>query len=150
MRLNLMVNGVPLAFEVAPDEKLADTLRVNHHHEVKKGCEAGTCGACTVLVDGSPRLACLLFSASLEGAQVVTAAGVPEDLPRALVEAGAVQCGFCTPGTVVSAQALLERAANPAEEEIRRALDGNLCRCTGYVAIVAGVKLAAARRQHGA
>jgi len=147
MNVTLTVNGVLRSWDVAPDERLLDTLRAHHVYSVKRGCESGSCGACTVLVDGVPRASCLLFTAAVAGARVTTVEGVAEDLGAALVEVGGVQCGFCTPGVILSAEALLRREPDPDEDAIRRALDGNLCRCTGYTKIVEGVQLAASRRR---
>jgi aerobic-type carbon monoxide dehydrogenase small subunit (CoxS/CutS family) len=147
MKIELNINGRARDLEIAADERLLDTLRRVNVHEVKRGCEEGTCGACTVLVDGTPMLACLLFTASVAGRALTTVTGLPDDIAQALVEVGGVQCGFCTPGIVLSAHALLQANPAPSEAEIRRALDGNLCRCTGYVKIVEGIQLAAARRQ---
>jgi aerobic-type carbon monoxide dehydrogenase small subunit (CoxS/CutS family) len=147
MNVTLIVNGVPRTWDAAPDERLLDTLRAHRVWGVKRGCETGSCGACTVLVDGVPKASCLLFTAAVAGARVTTVEGVPDDLARALVEVGAVQCGFCTPGVILSAHALLDREPAPDEDAIRRALDGNLCRCTGYTKIVEGIQLAAARRR---
>jgi aerobic-type carbon monoxide dehydrogenase small subunit (CoxS/CutS family) len=147
MNVTLMVDGVSRTWDVAPDEHLLDTLRAHRVWGVKRGCEAGACGACTVLVDGVPKASCLLFTASVAGAHITTVEGVPRDVGAALVDAGGVQCGFCTPGVTLSAHALLEHDPEPSEDAIRRALDGNLCRCTGYTKIVEGVQLAASRRR---
>jgi len=149
MKVSFTLDGAARTVEVAPGERLLDTLRGLRAFSVKRGCEAGSCGACTVLVEGEARLSCLLFSAAMEGAHIQSVAGVPDDLGRALVEVGGVQCGFCTPGMVLSAHALLEKQPDPDEAAIRRALDGNLCRCTGYNKIVEGVRLAATRRRAG-
>jgi carbon-monoxide dehydrogenase small subunit len=118
----------------------------------KNGCSAGECGACTVLLDGEPVNSCMVLAAECDGAEVVTVEGLAHEqqlapVQEALIEAGGVQCGFCTPGILISAHALLERNPNPNEAEIREALVGNLCRCTGYVRIIEGVKQAAERRQ---
>jgi len=147
MNVTLIVDGVSRTWDVAPDERLLDTLRAHRVWGVKRGCEAGACGACTVLVDGLPRASCLLFTAAVAGSAITTVEGAPRDVGAALVEVGGVQCGFCTPGVVLSAEALLRRDAAPDEDAIRRALDGNLCRCTGYTKIVEGVQLAAQRRR---
>jgi carbon-monoxide dehydrogenase small subunit len=114
----------------------------------KNGCAAGECGACTVMMNGEPVNSCLVLAVECDGAQITTVEGLARDgqldpVQTALVEAGGVQCGFCTPGVLISARALLDRNPNPAEPEIREALVGNLCRCTGYVRIVRGVKQAA-------
>jgi carbon-monoxide dehydrogenase small subunit len=118
----------------------------------KNGCEAGECGACTVLVDGEPVNSCMMLAVEADGREVTTVEGLArlygdEDqlspLQEAFVEHNAVQCGFCTPGTLISAHALLERNPDPTEEEIREALVGNLCRCTGYLRIIEAVQAAA-------
>jgi len=116
----------------------------------KNGCEAGECGACTVLMNGKPVNSCMVLAVEADGAEVVTVEGLAQDdqldiVQQALVEEGAVQCGFCTPGVLISARALLDRNPNPAEEEIRDALVGNLCRCTGYNRIVRAIEKAAYR-----
>ena len=107
----------------------------------KDGCGAGECGACTVLMDGEPVNACMVLAVETDGASVVTVEGLASDggldrLQRAFIEEGGVQCGFCTPGMLISARALLNRNPDPTEQEIREALVGNLCRCTGYTRIV--------------
>ena len=149
MKVSMTVNGSARSFEVATDELLLDTLRRYRVWGLKRGCETGSCGACTVLVDGKPATSCLVFSAACEGSTVLTVEGVGDDIAKALVEVGGVQCGFCTPGIVLSSEALLARDPDPSEETVRQALDGNLCRCTGYVKIIEGVRLAASRRLTG-
>ncbi len=114
----------------------------------KNGCEAGECGACTVLMNGEPVNSCMVLAVEADGAEIVTVEGLARDgklnaLQQAFVAEGAVQCGFCTPGVLLTAGALLERVANPSEDEIREALVGNLCRCTGYTRIVQAVQKAA-------
>ena len=118
----------------------------------KNGCEAGECGACTVLLDGKPVNSCMTLAVEADGAEVVTVEGLARDdqldvVQQALVEEGSVQCGFCTPGMLISARALLDRNADPTDEEIRRALVGNLCRCTGYTRIIRAVQKAAHKAQ---
>ncbi len=149
MKVSMTVNGSLQSFEVATDELLLDTLRRYGVWGLKRGCETGSCGACTVLVDGATATSCLVFTAACEGSVVTTVEGVGDDIAKALVEVGGVQCGFCTPGIILSAEALFARDPDPSEETIRQALDGNLCRCTGYVKIIEGVRLAASRRLSG-
>jgi carbon-monoxide dehydrogenase small subunit len=113
----------------------------------KNGCEAGECGACTVLMNGEPVNSCMVLAVEADGAEVVTVEGLAEDdqltpLQQAFVDHNAVQCGFCTPGMLISAHALLQRNPRPTEEEIREALVGNLCRCTGYLRIIQAVQTA--------
>jgi len=121
--------------------------------DVKEGCGTGECGACSILVDGVQKLSCLMLAAQLHGRKIVTAAGLgtpeaPHPIQRAFAEHGAVQCGFCTPGMVVAAASLLAANPAPGREDIRRALSGNLCRCTGYVKIVDAVDAAAKEIRH--
>ena len=114
----------------------------------KNGCSAGECGACTVLMDGEPVNSCMLLAVEADGAEIVTVEGLARDgqldpLQTAFIEQGAVQCGFCTPGVLMTARALLDRNPHPSEEQVREALVGNLCRCTGYTRIVSAVLQAA-------
>jgi carbon-monoxide dehydrogenase small subunit len=114
----------------------------------KNGCSAGECGACTVLLNGEPVNSCLVLAVEADGAEVTTVEGLGDDgqldvIQQAFVDEGAVQCGFCTPGVLISARALLDRNPNPSETEIREALVGNLCRCTGYARIIVAVQQAA-------
>jgi aerobic carbon-monoxide dehydrogenase small subunit len=153
MRLELTVNGELREADVWPGESLLFTLRERLGLPgSKNACEQGECGSCSVLLDGTLVCSCLVLAAQAEGHQVVTveglAVGEAEELhpvQRAFVEAGAVQCGFCTPGLVVAAADLLARNADPSDDEIREALSGNLCRCTGYQKIVQAVRTAAER-----
>jgi len=114
----------------------------------KNGCSSGECGACTVLMNGEPVNSCMVLAAECDGAEVITVEGLAGDrqldpVQDAIIQAGGVQCGFCTPGILIASRALLNRNPNPSDEEIKEALVGNLCRCTGYVRIIAAVKLAA-------
>ena len=114
----------------------------------KNGCSAGECGACTVLLNGEPVNSCMVLAVECDGAKIVTVEGLAHDrqldpVQEAIIEAGGVQCGFCTPGILISSRALLNRNPNPSDEEIREGLVGNLCRCTGYMRIVEAVKKAA-------
>jgi len=119
----------------------------------KNGCAAGECGACTVLLNGEPVNSCMVLAVECDGAELVSVEGLADDgrldpVQQALIDVGGVQCGFCTPGVLISARALLDRNPHPTEQEIREALVGNLCRCTGYVRIVAGIKQAAREAAH--
>ncbi|MBI5209063.1 MAG: (2Fe-2S)-binding protein [Elusimicrobia bacterium] len=149
-RLDIVVNinGADKALRVAPGEYLLDALRREGYKGVKRGCDNGDCGTCTILLDGKPALSCMMFAAQAHRRRVVTIEGLgtpdrPHPIQRAFVETGAVQCGFCIPGMVLAAKALLDENPEPDETAIRRALDGNLCRCTGYVKQVEAVMLAA-------
>jgi aerobic-type carbon monoxide dehydrogenase small subunit (CoxS/CutS family) len=151
MELHLTVNGKSAEWTIAPAELLLDVLRRQGYFGVKRGCEKGECGACTVLVNGKPINSCLMFAAQAEGCQILTIEGVARDgrldpLQEAFLDHGAVQCGFCTGGMVLSAKALLDRHPHPTEDEVREALAGHLCRCTGYKKPVEAV-LAAARKK---
>jgi aerobic carbon-monoxide dehydrogenase small subunit len=149
MRLNSVVNGAAVSLEIAADARLIDVLRKDLGLTgTKEGCAQGECGACTVVIDGEAVNACLVFAAQVEGKAVLTveglaSAGALSALQMSFIEAGAVQCGFCTPGILMSATALLARNPKPSHEQIRQALAGNLCRCTGYAAIIEAVAAAA-------
>lgn len=155
MKLSFFVNGKPVTLETAPDRRLIDILREDLNLTgTKEGCAEGECGACTVILDGEAVHACLTLAVQLEGRQVLTIEGLSENgeldvLQRCFVEELAVQCGFCTPGMIMSARALLMHNPDPTEDEIRLALSGNICRCSGYVQIVAAVKRAAAELREG-
>jgi carbon-monoxide dehydrogenase small subunit len=148
--VTVVVNGVTrTADDVWPGESLLFTLRERLGLPgTKNACEEGECGSCTVLLDGSPVCACLVAAPQAEGRTVVTVEGLAtgdslHPVQRAFIEAGAVQCGFCTPGLVVAVVDLLAHTPRPSDGEIREALAGNLCRCTGYEKIIEAVKLAA-------
>ena len=147
--IEITVNGSAERLEVPPNMTLLQLLRDRLALTgTKNGCEAGECGACTVLVNGEPVNSCLMLAAEADGYQVLTVeglaeAGEPSPLQQAFVELNAVQCGFCTPGMLLSAHALLQRNRMPTEQEVKEALVGNLCRCTGYGRIVKAVRTAA-------
>jgi aerobic-type carbon monoxide dehydrogenase small subunit (CoxS/CutS family) len=146
------LNGDLTSIQILPEETLLQVLREKLNIKgVKKGCGEGECGSCTVLLDGHPVVSCLLPAAKVANRNVLTIEGVSEGgklhpIQEAFLEAGAVQCGFCTPGMILSAKALLDRCPSPSEEEIRTALSGNICRCTGYVQIQQAVKIAAQKK----
>jgi carbon-monoxide dehydrogenase small subunit len=150
VKLSLTVNGESHEAEIWPGESLLYALRERLGLPgSKNACEQGECGSCSVLLDGTLVCACLVLAAQADAHEVVTVEGVAEGdglhrVQEAFAETGAVQCGFCTPGLIVAAVDLLRRTSEPSEDEIREALSGNLCRCTGYVKIFDAVRLAAA------
>ena len=149
--VNFELNGVDVYADVPATMTLADMLRNELDvKSVKKGCEQGECGACTVLLDGAPVTSCLLLAPMVEGRHICTLEGLVDnplmkELREAFMENGAVQCGFCTPGMLLSAYALLRDNRHPSEAEVKTAIEGNICRCTGYVAIIEAVLDAAER-----
>jgi len=154
--INLSVNGVAVARSVAPRDTLADflrqTLELTGTHT---GCEMGVCGACLVLVDGRVVHSCLMFAVQADGATVETIEGLSErgtiaDIQDAFHQRNALQCGFCTPGVLMTAHSVLSQGDIPSREDIRDALSGNYCRCTGYEAIVDAIETVARRRAAGA
>ena len=154
--LKLSINGRSREDAVADHTLLLEYLREQLGLTgTKRGCDGGECGACTVLVDGVPQLSCITLACRCEGKQIQTIEALVQDgrlsaLQAAFNEKLGTQCGFCTPGMVMAAQALLLRQPNPSEDEIRDALSGNLCRCTGYVKIIESVQAAASSLAHGA
>ena len=145
MKIQLEINNKIKTFDIQPNEKLIDTLRNNNYKSVKFGCGEGTCGTCTVLIDGKPKLSCITFTAQMTGKKITTLEGIGtieklHKLQKSFLNEGAVQCGYCTPGMILSAKALLDKNPNPTEEEIKKALDGNKCRCTGYGSIIKAIK----------
>jgi carbon-monoxide dehydrogenase small subunit len=149
MKIRFTLNGQDREIDVSPDRRVIDLLREDLGLPgTKEACGSGECGACTVLVDGQAKLSCLMLAVQLEGRQIMTIEGLaPEKglhpVRKAFVESGAVQCGFCTPGMVMTAASFLRQTPAPTREEIRRAISGNLCRCTGYQKIVDAIERAA-------
>ena len=148
--IEFILNGQPVRAQARGGQTLLELLREELGLTgVKEGCGAGECGACTVIVDGKALTSCIFPALEVEGAAVTTIEGLAahdgslHPLQEAFVQHGAVQCGFCTPGQILSAKALLDFNPHPSEEEIRTALEGNLCRCTGYQQIIEAVKAAA-------
>ena len=148
--IKLTVNGEPYEALVQPNSTLLDILRNQLNLTgTKRGCDAGDCGACTVIMDGRPVNACLVLALKAQDRQITTIEGLSDGpaklhpIQQAFVEHGAIQCGFCTPGMIVSAKTLLDRNPNPSKEEIKSGIAGNLCRCTGYVNIIEAIKVAA-------
>ncbi len=155
VEIDLIVNGQSRQISTAPHRTLLDILRDDLGlMGTKDGCSEGECGACTVLLDGEPVNACLVLAGQSDGRELLTIEGLAKEgrlhpLQRHFVESAAVQCGFCTPGLIMSSVALLKRNCSPTESEIRTALGGNLCRCTGYSKIVEAVQLAAEEMNRG-
>ncbi len=154
--IELTINGKCYQIEVEPEERLLDVLRDRLGLiGAKEGCSTGDCGACTVLMNGQAVTSCMILAVAVDGADITTIEGLEKDgeihpLQKAFIEEGAVQCGYCTPGMILSALALLKENPEPSDDEIRRALAGNLCRCTGYTRIIAAVKAGAERmKNHG-
>jgi len=148
------VNGTTLQVLAGPHQTLLEVLRNSGHVEVKCGCEKGDCGACAVLLDGEAVDACLTLAWNADGAEVQTVKGVgtdakPHPLQKAFIEEGSVQCGYCIPGMIVAAKALLDHNLNPTDDDIKVALSGNLCRCTGYTRIFSAVHEAARQLREG-
>lgn len=147
-KVRFQVNGESHEIEVKPSETLLETLRDTLELTgAKDGCGLGACGSCTVLLDGLPTRSCIVLTAELEGAEVTTIEGLSDGktlhpLQKSFMEKGAVQCGFCTPGMILTATGLLDRTPHPTKEEIVRSLSSNLCRCTGYKKIVEAVEAA--------
>ena len=153
MQLVVKVNGEAKHWTIAPGDLLLDVLRREAYFGVKRGCETGECGACTVLLNGKPINSCLMFAAQAEGGEILTIEGVAQrdrldPIQEAFLEHGAVQCGYCTPGMILSTKALLAEHPDPTEAQVREALAGNFCRCTGYLKPVEAV-LAAAKAYRG-
>lgn len=149
MIIRMIVNGEQVEVDVKPNETLLDVIRNKLHLTgPKEGCGNGECGACTIIYNGRPVNSCLILAPEADGAEILTVEGLSKNgklhpIQEAFIEESAVQCGFCTPGFIMSAKALLDRNPNPAKEDIVEALAGNLCRCTGYVPIIKAVQRAA-------
>ncbi len=148
-KINITINGSYEEVIVPSNMTLLHMLRETFALTgTKNGCSAGECGSCTVVLDGEPVNSCMVLAVECDGATIQTVEGIAQDgrlapVQEAIIQAGGVQCGFCTPGVLISAMALLERNSNPDEYDIREALVGNLCRCTGYERIIQSVKKAA-------
>ena len=153
MMVQFILNGESENVDITPAARLVDVLRDGFGLTgTKVGCEEGECGACTVVVDGEAVNSCLYLAADAEGKQVVTIEGLERngllgEVERVFVESGAVQCGFCTPGMIMRIYAFLQENPDPDEEQIRRSIEGNICRCTGYVKIVDAIRTLAHGRE---
>ncbi|MHA1912633.1 MAG: (2Fe-2S)-binding protein [Candidatus Kariarchaeaceae archaeon] len=150
-KITIEINGEGKEFNIDPSMKLVDLLRENGYFGVKIGCRNGDCGACTILLEGKTVKSCILYAAQAHERRVTTIEGLgdplgaPHIIQQAFAESGAVQCGYCTPGMILSTLELLEKNPDPSDQEIKDALDGILCRCTGYVKIFDAVKLSVER-----
>ena len=154
MKIQLTINGIAAEVDIAPDEKLLDLLRREGYFGVKFGCGRGECGVCTVILDGRAIQSCIAFAAQAHGKSVTTVEGIGQPgklhpIQEAILDHGAAQCGYCTPGIICSAKALLDENPKPSEEQVREALKGNLCRCTGYQKYVEAVLNAAEKMRKG-
>jgi aerobic-type carbon monoxide dehydrogenase small subunit (CoxS/CutS family) len=155
LRTRFRVNGVLFDVDVHPSETLLEVLRKLGFKSVKHGCGTGNCGSCTVLVDGRSVASCIVLGVQVEGSSILTVEGLGDDgrlhpVQQAFVDAGAPQCGFCTPGMIMTAVAFLEVNRAPTRQEVREAISGNICRCSGYVKVVDAIMDAAERlRQRG-
>ena len=151
MQVELNVNGEQASLMLDARQTLLDALRVQLGLTgTKLGCNQGVCGACTVLIDGKPARSCLVLAVGCGGRKIMTIEGIadgakPSAVQQAFIESGAVQCGYCTPGMILTAEALLRKRKRPRLDEIREAMSGNLCRCSGYAKIIDAVKLASER-----
>ena len=149
IKISFFLNGKEVSAEISPEMSLLTVLKdILHVTSVKRACVQGDCGACTVIIDGMAMNSCLVLAATMDGKSVFTleSLGTPENmhpLQQAFYDTGAFQCGFCAPGIIMSAKALLDKNPDPSEDEIRRGLSGNLCRCTGYIKPLDAVKKAA-------
>lgn len=143
--LKLHVNGEDFEVLIDPHKTLLEVLREDLGMTgTKRGCDIGTCGACTVLIEGKPYLSCLTLAVDVQGKKILTIEGLAQDgephpLQKAFVRKGAIQCGFCTPGMILTAKAFLDENPHPSEEEVKKAISGNICRCTGYIKVVEAI-----------
>jgi carbon-monoxide dehydrogenase small subunit len=135
MKITITLNGLKKELHIRPDDYLLDVLRENGCPSVRRGCDTGSCGVCTVLMDGIPVLSCAMLTAKADGHEITTAEGMQEEIRRFaefLAAEGAEQCGYCSPGLALTVLAMKQELENPDEAQIRRYLTGNLCRCSGY------------------
>lgn len=150
MKIKSIINGKEVEMEVSPTEKLVDVLRRYGYKSVKKGCDNGDCGSCSILMDGELVTSCTILAPRAHNKTIMTVEGLgtktkPHAIQEAYVESATVQCGYCIPGSILATKALLDENPDPTEGEIKEALDGNLCRCTGYVKRITAVQDAAKR-----
>ncbi|MDC7125896.1 MAG: (2Fe-2S)-binding protein [Spirochaetales bacterium] len=147
LSINFIINGEKKEFKFSGSQTLLHVLRENGYTEVHNGCETGDCGSCVIILNGKTVNSCMVLAASAKDSEIITVKALgdihnPHPIQKAFAESGAVQCGFCTPGQILSAYTLLLDNPEPTDDEIKKALDGNICRCTGYKKIIEAVKLA--------
>ena len=153
-KISFKLNGIPVEFEIDPNERLLELLRRNGYKGAKYGCLSGACGTCTVIMDGKAVSSCLLFAFQADGRELVTIEGLgngdkPHEIQEALIAAGAVQCGYCIPGIILSAKAMFDENPAPDDETIKVQMDSNLCRCTGYEKIWDALRHVSAAHRKG-
>lgn len=142
MNINVTVNGIKKSFDIKPDEYLVEVLRRYGYLSVKKACDTGSCGVCSILIEGRPTLSCSYFAARANNKSITTIEGISEEeklLGAFLVDEGVDQCGYCSPGLILTVVAMKKELENPTEREVSQYLTGNLCRCTGYVGQLRGI-----------
>ena len=149
MKITTSINGFSKSLEVDPGEMVLDVLRREGYFGVKRGCQEGSCGSCVCLIDGVPRKTCIMFIGQIQNRSVITIEGIhkpgkPHPIEDMFVEEAGIQCGYCIPGMILSAKSLLDQNKDPNEREIKEAISGNICRCTGYVKQIKAIKRAAA------
>lgn len=154
MQITVKINGTIKKMNVDAGEKLSHALRRYNYLGVKEGCSTGVCGACAIIMNGKVVNSCMIYAPRANNSEIITIEGIgqphkPHIIQTVFNEIGAIQCGYCTPGMIVSVYKLLQDNPNPTEEEIRDALSGNLCRCTGYIKQIEAVKLAAKKLREG-
>lgn len=148
MIINLTINGVKQEIEADPSEMVLDILRREGYFGVKRGCQEGSCGSCVILVNGLPLKTCVMFIGQIQNKAITTIEGIhthdkPHVIEDLFVEEAGIQCGYCIPGMILSAKSLIDHNQNPTDREIKEALSGNICRCTGYVKQIKAIKQAA-------
>ena len=154
MKISTTINGVSKKLDVDPGEMVLDVLRREGYFGVKRGCQEGSCGSCVCLIDGVPRKTCIMFIGQIHHKSVTTIEGIhspdkPHPIEDMFVEEAGIQCGYCIPGMILSAKSLLDHNKDPTEREIKEAISGNICRCTGYVKQIKAIKRAAAIMRGG-
>jgi len=154
MKITVTINSKQESWEIQPEETLLDVLRRYGYKSAKKGCETGSCGSCAIQMDGQLVNSCMVLAARANGRTLLTTEGLgtqtnPHPIHEAFVETSTVQCGYCIPGSVMAVKTLLDRTLDPDDAEIKEALDGNLCRCTGYVKRIEAVRKAADKMKRG-